>query len=39
MPEDSYGIAKLAVEMELNVSHELFDLNYIIFMPHNVYGE
>lgn len=37
-PEDSYGIAKLAVEQELKVSHELFGLNYIIFRPHNVYG-
>jgi UDP-glucose 4-epimerase len=39
MPVDSYGIAKLAVEQELNVSHDLFGLNYIIFRPHNVYGE
>jgi UDP-glucose 4-epimerase len=39
MPEDSYGIAKLAVEQELKVSHEMFGLNYIIFRPHNVYGE
>lgn len=39
MPEDSYGIAKFAVEQELRVSHEMFGLNYIIFRPHNVYGE
>lgn len=39
MPEDSYGIAKLAVEQELKVSHEMFGLEYIIFRPHNVYGE
>ena len=39
MPEDSYGIAKYAVEMELKVSHELFGLDYVIFRPHNVYGE
>ena len=39
MPEDSYGIAKYAVELELKVSHEMFGLNYIIFRPHNVYGE
>lgn len=39
VPEDPYGIAKLAVEQELRVSHELFGLNYIIFRPHNVYGE
>ena len=39
MPEDSYGIAKLAVEHELKVSHEMFGLDFVIFRPHNVYGE
>jgi UDP-glucose 4-epimerase len=39
VPEDSYGIAKLAVEKELQVSHEMFGLDYVIFRPHNVYGE
>lgn len=39
IPEDSYGIAKLAVEQELKASHEMFGLDYIIFRPHNVYGE
>jgi UDP-glucose 4-epimerase len=39
MPEDSYGIAKLAVEKELEISRVMFGLNYIIFRPHNVYGE
>lgn len=39
MPEDSYGIAKLAVERELKVTHEMFGLDYVIFRPHNVYGE
>lgn len=38
-PEDSYGIAKYSVEQELKVTHEMFGLNYIIFRPHNVYGE
>jgi UDP-glucose 4-epimerase len=38
-PEDPYGIAKLAVEQELSVCKEMFDLEYIIFRPHNVYGE
>jgi UDP-glucose 4-epimerase len=38
-PEDPYGIAKLAVEQELRVCKDLFDLDYIIFRPHNVYGE
>lgn len=39
VPEDPYGIAKFAVEMDLKTTHELFGLNYIIFRPHNVYGE
>jgi UDP-glucose 4-epimerase len=39
VPEDPYGIAKLAVEQELRVSHEMFGLDHVIFRPHNVYGE
>jgi UDP-glucose 4-epimerase len=39
MPEDPYGIAKYAVELDLKAAHEMFGLNYIIFRPHNVYGE
>lgn len=39
VPEDSYGISKLAVEQDLRVSHEMFGLDYVIFRPHNVYGE
>jgi len=39
VPEDPYGIAKYAVEQELKVSQEMFGLDYIIFRPHNVYGE
>lgn len=38
-PEDSYGIAKLAVEQELKSCKEMFGLDYIIFRPHNVFGE
>jgi UDP-glucose 4-epimerase len=38
-PEDPYGIAKLAVEQELRITREMFGLPYIIFRPHNVYGE
>lgn len=38
-PEDSYGIAKYAVEMELEASREMFGMQYIVFRPHNVYGE
>ena len=38
-PEDPYGISKYAVELDLFAAHEMFGLNYIIFRPHNVYGE
>jgi UDP-glucose 4-epimerase len=38
-PEDPYGIAKYAVELDLREAHEIFGLNYVIFRPHNVYGE
>ncbi|WKN42322.1 NAD-dependent epimerase/dehydratase family protein [Tunicatimonas pelagia] len=38
-PEDPYGIAKYAVELDLHTAHRLFGLDYIIFRPHNVYGE
>jgi UDP-glucose 4-epimerase len=38
-PEDPYGIAKLAVEQDLHACHEQFGLPYVIFRPHNVYGE
>jgi UDP-glucose 4-epimerase len=37
-PEDSYGIAKYAVELELRACRDLFGLDYIVFRPHNVYG-
>lgn len=38
-PEDPYGIAKLAVEQDLAACRRMFGLNYVIFRPHNVYGE
>jgi UDP-glucose 4-epimerase len=38
-PEDPYGVAKLAVEMDLRCAHEMFGLNFVAFRPHNVYGE
>lgn len=38
-PEDPYGIAKYAVEMDLAAANEMFGLDYVIFRPHNVYGE
>jgi UDP-glucose 4-epimerase len=38
-PEDPYGVAKYAVELDLRAAHEMFGLDYIVFRPHNVYGE
>ena len=38
-PEDPYGIAKYAVELDLAAANAMFGLNYVIFRPHNVYGE
>jgi len=38
-PEDPYGVAKLAVEQDLKAARHMFGLNYIVFRPHNVYGE
>lgn len=38
-PEDPYGISKYAVELDLAAARKMFGLNYIIFRPHNVYGE
>jgi UDP-glucose 4-epimerase len=38
-PEDPYGIAKYAFEMDLRALQALFGLPYVIFRPHNVYGE
>jgi UDP-glucose 4-epimerase len=38
-PEDPYGISKYAVELDLEAAHRQFGLDYIIFRPHNVYGE
>src|SRR5258708_15002510 len=39
LPEDSYGIAKVAVVGELKVTLEMFGLYYVFFRPHNCYGE
>ena len=38
-PEDPYGVAKLAVELDLAAAARMFGLRYVIFRPHNVYGE
>jgi UDP-glucose 4-epimerase len=38
-PEDPYGISKYAAELDLAAAHEMFGLRYVVFRPHNVYGE
>jgi UDP-glucose 4-epimerase len=38
-PEDPYGVAKYAIELDLRAAHEMFGLEYTVFRPHNVYGE
>ena len=38
-PEDPYGIAKYAVEMDLHAARRMFGIDSIVFRPHNVYGE
>ena len=38
-PGDPYGIAKYAVELDLEAAKRQFGLEYTIFRPHNVYGE
>lgn len=38
-PEDPYGIAKYAIEMDLKAANSMFGLDYAIFRPHNVFGE
>ena len=38
-PEDPYGIAKQAVELDLRAAEEVFGLKYVIIRPHNIYGE
>lgn len=38
-PEDPYGIAKYAIELDLKAAYHMFGLKYTIFRPHNVYGE
>lgn len=38
-PEDPYGISKYAIELDLRAAHEMFGLDYVVFRPHNVYGE
>jgi len=37
-PEDSYGIAKYACEMDIKVAGKQHGLDWCIIRPHNVYG-
>lgn len=39
LPEDPYGVAKYATELDLKAAHKMFGLQYTIFRLHNVYGE
>lgn len=38
MPEDPYGVAKYAIELDLAAAARTFDLRYSIVRPHNVFG-
>jgi UDP-glucose 4-epimerase len=37
-PIDPYGVAKAAVERDLEIAYQQHGLKYVIFRPHNVYG-
>ncbi len=39
VPDDPYGVSKYAAELDLLAAHRQFDLPFVIFRPHNVYGE
>ncbi len=38
MPEDIYGITKVAMEQVTKVMSSVYGFKYLIFRPHNVYG-
>lgn len=38
-PIDPYGIAKYAIEQDIEAANKIFGLKYTIFRLHNVYGE
>jgi UDP-glucose 4-epimerase len=38
MPEDPYGCAKAYCERMLEIFSQIYDFNYTIIRPHNVYG-
>jgi UDP-glucose 4-epimerase len=37
-PEDPYGAAKAAMEVDVRALADVFDVSPVIFRPHNVYG-
>jgi UDP-glucose 4-epimerase len=37
-PQDPYGVAKLACELDIEIAHKQHGLNYTIFRMHNVFG-
>ena len=37
-PEDPYGIAKYAFELDLAAAQRMFGLRFVVLRPHNVYG-
>jgi len=38
VPEDVYGVNKLACEQILKIMAKVYNMEYIIFRPHNLYG-
>lgn len=37
-PKDTYGLSKWVTEKDLEMAHDFFGLNYVVFRPHNVVG-
>lgn len=37
-PEDPYGVTKAAIERLLEIYSQVYNYNYVIIRPHNVYG-
>ncbi|RLG21340.1 hypothetical protein DRN74_02135, partial [Candidatus Micrarchaeota archaeon] len=37
-PEDPYGVSKLMVERILEIYYDLFGMEYVVLVPHNIYG-
>lgn len=39
LPQDIYGVTKLAIEQSLRIMSDVHDFEYVVVRPHNVYGE